>query len=185
MPVLYVIFCTYLDKCLEMPYLQPVEDISMAQNRTKKATLTTVALGAGAFIFYSLFRKGKGLQTLNFFPDKIKSLDFDGLTPVLRIGIGVQNTSNQSFTINSIAGNVYSLTGGKTYIGNVSMFSAVTIPKNSQQILIVQARLNLIGIVNDIIDALQGGNFSQKISIDLLANVDNLQIPIQQTFNIG
>jgi hypothetical protein len=100
-------------------------------------------------------------------------------------GLGVQNTSNQSFTLNSIAGNAYAITWEKTYIGNVSSFVKMEIPKNSQRIIVLQIRLALIGITNDIINAWQNGSFSQKIEIDLKANVDNLQVPVKQTLKIG
>lgn len=129
-----------------------------------------------------MLRKGGALGTLNFFPDKVRSISFDGLTPVMTIGLGVQNTSNQSFTIRSLAGNLYA---NNYYIGNVSSFTLRTIAPNSQQVIFITARLQLIGIVNDILNAFENRNFAQTIEIKAMANVDNLQIPININYKIG
>lgn len=100
----------------------------------------------------------------------------------MTIGLGVQNTSNQSFTIRSLAGNLYA---NNYYIGNVSSFTLRTIAPNSQQVIFITARLQLIGIVNDILNAFENRNFAQTIEIKAMANVDNLQIPININYKIG
>lgn len=141
-----------------------------------------VALAAGGLLVYSLLRKGTGISTLNFFPEKVRSIDFDGLTPVMTIGLGVQNTSNQGFALKSLAGNLYA---NNYYIGNVSSFSLKTIPPNSQTIIYITARLQLIGIVNDIMNAFENQNFSQDIQIKAMANIDTLQVPINLNYKIG
>jgi hypothetical protein len=141
-----------------------------------------VLLAAGGLLLYSLLRKGAGVGTLNFFADKVRSIDFDGLTPVMVIGLGVQNTSNQSYTLRSFAGNLWA---NGNYIGNLSSFSSVTIPPNSQRVVFITARLALIGIVNDVINAFQNKNFSQLVEVKAMANVDSLQVPVNIKYQVG
>lgn len=133
-------------------------------------------------VAYSLIRKGAAAGTLIFYPDKVTDFEFDGLTPVLTAGIRVQNTSNQSFTLNSFAGNVFS---DNTLVGNVGIFTPQTVPPNSQQVFSIDIRLNPIGIVNDLIKAYQNQNFRKNIKVDAIANVDNLQAPVVLNFSIG
>lgn len=104
------------------------------------------------------------------------------MTPVAEIGIGVQNTSNQSFRVNSIAGNAYS---NGSYVGNIGSFVPVEVPPNSQAVIMVKVRLQLVGIVNNIIDAFQDKHFTQDVKLTLSANVDNLQLPIDLNYKVG
>jgi len=150
--------------------------------KTRTAALQTVGLAVLGILGYSLYRKSSAIGTLNFFPDKVRGFEFQGITPVFTVGLGVQNTSNQSFTINSIAGNAFS---NGYYVGNISTFTAQTIKPNSQGILALELRLALIGIVNDLINAFQNGNFQQDLELKLMANVDKLQIPINLKYKIG
>lgn len=93
----------------------------------------------------------------------------------------MQNTSNQSFTLQSLAGNIYA---NNILVGNVAMFDAVQIEANSQGNLRLRASLLLIGVLQTIIDALDGIK-KQKIDLVARANVDNLQLPIDITYEIG
>jgi len=147
--------------------------------RLTKPILFTAVAGV---LLYSLFRKSAGAGSLNFFPSKVHSFEFDGLTPVVTIGLGVQNTSNQSFTLNSFAGKLFS---NSYYIGNLSSFVKQTIYPNSQQIIYIKARLQPLGIVNDIIRAIDNKNFSQEIIMKATANVDRLQVPVNLQFKVG
>lgn len=152
---------------------------------TKSDTIKTtqaLAVGAAALLAYSLFRKSAGLGNLVFFPDKVQRLTFDGLTPVIVVGIGVQNTSNQSFTLKSLAGNAYS---NDFLVGNIGSFIPQDIPANSQRILQVTIRMALIGVVNDIVDAFRFGNFKQALELRMYANIDNLQVPINIKYQVG
>lgn len=134
------------------------------------------------FIGYSVFRKAQGLGKLNFFPASVKNFHFAGLTPVFTLGLGCQNTSNQSFTVHSIAGDVIS---NGYYVGTISAFYNQSILPNSQTILNVEVKLFLLGIANDLIQAFQTGNFQQEMKIDATANVDNLQIPLDLKYKVG
>jgi hypothetical protein len=124
---------------------------------------------------YSLLSKKAAAGTLNFFPQSVNQLRFDGVTPVLTMGLAVQNTSAEKFVIRSVAGNAYS---NGYLVGNIAAFYPQTIYGNAQSVIQLDCRLGLIGIVQDIIRAFQYGNFSQNIELQLYANVDNLQIPI-------
>lgn len=134
------------------------------------------------YILYGLFRKGKALGNLYFFPKSFKGIRFDGITPVMTLGLAVQNTSNQSFTVNSLAGELWA---NKYLIGNVSQFDSYTVKANSQTVIDVKVRLSLIGIVTDIINAISNNTFSQTLELDSIANIDNLQVPIQLKFKFG
>jgi len=143
-------------------------------------------LVGGGIIAYSLIRKGKAFKSINFFPDKIHGFEWEGLSPILVMGLGAQNTSNQSFTIYSIAGNAYSKEGSDlVYVGNISAFQPQVISPNSESILRVNIKLSLIGVANEIIEAVQYGDFTKTIVIKATANIDQQQIPINQTLNIG
>lgn len=98
------------------------------------------------------------------------------------MGLVVQNTSNQYFTLNSIGGNIFA---NDKLVGNVGSFVAQHIPANSQTTLYLKVKMNLIGIVSDIISAFTTGNIKQTIQLDATANVDTLQVPIKISYTIG
>lgn len=100
----------------------------------------------------------------------------------MTLGLAVQNTSNQSFTVYSLAGEVFA---NDYLIGNIGNFSAQTIKPNSQAVMSITCRLSLIGIVTDIITAINNKTFNQVIELDMVANVDNLQVPIDVKYKFG
>ena len=78
------------------------------------------------------------------------------------------------------------MSAGQQYkIGNVSDFEAVTVAANSETPIDITIRLQLIGLVSDLMNAILYGNFQQQISLVALANVDNLQVPINFDYTIG
>jgi hypothetical protein len=137
------------------------------------------SLFVGAVLIgYNLFAKKTAAGTLNFLPGQFHGIGTDGGTPVLSVGVLIQNTSNQSYQLNSLAGNVYANNSGNVYtVGNVSTFTRQTIYPNNQEEIIVDMRLSLTGIVSDLINSISSG-FGQDISFKGYANVDGLQIPI-------
>lgn len=145
-------------------------------------TAEIIGLAAIALIAYGFVNKAVALGTLNFYPDKIVSLVFDNGTPILTISLLAQNTSSQSFTIKSISGNVYS---NNTLVGNISEFGNQMISSNSESVVTVNVRMQLVSIVNDLIRALQFGNFAQVITLDGNVNVDNYQIPLKMDYTLG
>lgn len=145
-------------------------------------TRNVVLVSAAAFVAYHLFRKQIAGGTLLFSPDKVRAFRFDGITPVFQIGLLVQNTSNQNFTLNSIAADV---TADTYSVGNVSAFGAQVIPANSQRILLLDVRLFSISIVNELIKAFQYKDFLWEVKVNGTANVDGLQVPLRLTYKIG
>lgn len=145
-------------------------------------TATTLAFGAGAFILYSLFRKGMAAGNLVFRPYNLKGIRLDGITPVMTLGLAIQNTSNQSFTLQSLAGEVYA---NKYLIGNVGSFKPQTVHPNSETVIYIDCRLSIIGIVTDIINAIRNKTFSHTIELESTANIDNLQVPVDLSYKFG
>lgn len=141
-----------------------------------------VLLTAGGFIAYNLFVKGHSLSTVNFYPDKVQSVNIVSGTPYMVVGLLVQNTSNSKLVVNSVAGNVYA---NDTLIGNAANFSPYAINPNSQGMMYLSIRFSVLGIVNDIFDAFQNKNFTQNMVFDGFANVDNFQVPIKITYKVG
>lgn len=145
--------------------------------RTGEAILTIA--GVTAVYFYTL-KQAAG--RLTFFPGNILSMGFDGPAPVMTLEITVQNTSNATLSLYSMAGNVYA---NGYLIGNVSSFRQMAIPGNSQRSIIVDIRFMLLGIVNDIITAFSTKNFSQAFSIEGTVNADGIAVPIKLDYKIG
>lgn len=146
--------------------------------QARNAVLLTVA----GVLAYSLIRKGAAGKDLLFSADGIKGFYWRNLSPVVRFGLRVQNTSNQSFTINSFACDVS--TNG-TSIGNASFFGAQVIPANSQMVLLVDVQLMALGITEEIIRAIETKNFSFPVLVRGTANVDGLVIPVMLNYKAG
>jgi hypothetical protein len=144
-------------------------------------TLTTAAVAAGAIIALTAFSKAKAAGTLNFYPEGVRSLSFDGITPVISIGLVIQNPSSNSFQIKSLVGN---LSANGFLIGNVSTYQPVTVRPNSQSVLVLNVRLSILGVVTDIINAFQGNGVQQIMNFKAWANVDNYSAPITITYKI-
>ena len=119
---------------------------------------------------------------MNFFPGGVSNIRFDGATPIITLNLIAHNTSNITMTINSFDANV---TANDTYVGNASSFTPQVIAANSQATVMVDIRLSLLNIVNDIIKAFQYGNFQEVIRLTGNANVDNAQVPIDMNFTVG
>lgn len=142
----------------------------------------TFAYAAAGLIAYNLFTKGRALATLNFYPANVTGVRFDGLTPVLTLGLAVQNTSGQQMILRSFAGNVFA---NGYLIGNVSSYIPTTIQANGQSIIYVTARLSILGLVNDIIEAIQTKSFKQSFDLSAFANVNNFQVPVKIKYSVG
>lgn len=109
-------------------------------------------------------------------------MQFNNLSPVITFSVIVQNTSALGVRVDSFAGNLIS---NGTYIGNVYNFTPITIPPNSQSIVLIDARLQPLGIVNDLIQAFQYRNFKQDVKIEGFVNAGILQIPLKLNFSVG
>ncbi len=142
---------------------------------------TIVLLAGGGFLAYKAYQSKQSAGTLNFYPASLKSLSFDGITPVLSVGVAVQNPSNQNYQVRAIVGNLYA---NGNLIGNVSNFTVVNVAAAAQTIYPLQIRLSLLGIVQNIIDAFNGNGLHVNAELQANANVNGFVVPIkiQYTF---
>jgi LEA14-like dessication related protein len=106
----------------------------------------------------------------------------EGITPVLKFGLGVQNISNESLELKSLIGNVFC---NDIEIGRVNLISPTKINASSETILILSVRLSLLGIVQDLIKAFKGGGWKKNIVFKAMANVDRWNIPINVSYTVG
>jgi hypothetical protein len=126
--------------------------------------------------------KEAAARSIIFRLDRIQSLKWDN-GPVFHVAVLAQNVSNQSFTVNSIAGNAYS---DGYLIGNVSLFgNPQTIQPNSEQELMIKVKLSLINAVTELINSFEYAHVKKELSIDAMANVDSLVISIKQKIMVG
>lgn len=130
--------------------------------------------------------KGRALANLVMDAGPVQGIEFSGASPVLQVSIIVQNTNSLGFTINSMAGNVYTSDGGQqTLIGNVFNFAPFTVPPNSQSTFILNLKLFPVGVVNTVIQAIQYKNFTKQLSVDMTVNIDGLQFTKTLTLTVG
>lgn len=137
------------------------------------------ALGAGALLLYS---KANAAGSLFFLPGRISNISFDGATPVIQLSLIAQNTSSQGLTIESLAGNILT---GSNIIGNFSNFTPVHIAGNSQSTIPVTIRMQLIGLVQDIINSFVSGGFTKRLRLQGLVNAGFVRAPVDVTFEVG
>lgn len=147
--------------------------------------LKGILIAGGGLLLWNLYSHGAAALSLNFLPGRIKKLSWDGLGPSLQIELQAQNTSNHSFNVLSIAGNVYVTQNGKDYlIGRVSDFTQVAVAPNSVSLIPLNISMQLTGVVQNLINILQSGLNAQTIKLQAFANVDALQVPLNYTYNL-
>jgi len=156
--------------------------VAFPANCVNLNTGTTIALGALAFIILGAFTKSQALQRLIFYPRNLKDIHWEGITPVMTLGVAAQNASDQSAVLKSIAGEIYA---NDYLIGNISYFTPQIIYPNAETIIFLNARLFPLAIVSDIIDAINNKTFDQTLEIESQANIDNLQTPLDLKFKFG
>lgn len=129
----------------------------------------------GAAVVYNATR-------LNFFIAKLVPR-FQGLTPVLDIYIGVQNPTGGTFEINSITGNVYV---DENFLGNLSSFTLIQIKPNAQTVFVATLRLSLIGVVQEVWNAIQTGlsTVSFTLKFNGTVNVNGVPVPAILSYKI-
>lgn len=140
-----------------------------------------IMLIGGAIALY-LYTQKSAAGHLLFFPGTVTAMDMESGGPVAYATIVIQNTSNATLTINSLAANV---TSNNQLVGNVSQFNAVEIPGNSQVEMPVKITFQLLGIVNDIIRAFQTNNFKQDLQIVGYVNAGGVQADLKITYKVG
>lgn len=137
-------------------------------------------LGGFAMLYFG--NKARAAGNLTFFPNRITSMAFEGINPVATLELLVQNTSNTNFTLYSLSGNVLVQS---TLVGNVSYFSPVNIPGNSQAVVPLTIRLLSISLVDDIITTFQTGQFAKDMVFEGAVNANGVQVPLHLVFKIG
>lgn len=137
-------------------------------------------IAGGIWLYTSTVTKAAG--NLIFVPGNITNIGLAGISPVVVADLLIQNTSNVDFTLNSLAANV---TSDGTLIGNVSNFSAVSIPGNSQTAVPLHLTLLPLGIVDNIIQAFYGGFTKKEFVVDGSVNANGQQVPLKLIFKIG
>ena len=143
---------------------------------------STVLLGIAAVAAWFLYTQKKAIGMLSYSIQSV-GLNFDGLTPILRLNILVQNVSQEAFVINAFVGNLVS--NGDT-IGTMSLFGQYAVPAASQSILPIDVRLSLIGVVSDIVNVIQkGSGIAQNVSLTGYVNASGVVAPVNLTYKIG
>lgn len=138
-----------------------------------------VLLLAGVAGLY-LWNLSRAAKNLIYLPGNITG--FNLLPPVIYLELVIQNTSNVDFTINSLAANV---TSDGTVIGNVSEFVPVSLPANSQGVVPITLSLQPLGLANEIISILSGGNGYRNLEIKGSVNANGIQQSFSVQFKIG
>lgn len=137
--------------------------------------------GAGLLAYSRFVKPATSAGTLNFYPASIKNITMDGITPVLTLGLAIQNPSSNQYTLKAVVGSVYA---NGNMIGNVSMFQQIVVRATAQTIVPLTIRLSLLGIVQDIIQAFNGNGIQQKIELNAYANINDFNVPIKVFYQI-
>ena len=137
--------------------------------------------GAAGLLLYSAY-KARSVANLLFFPGNVLSLGFYGANPVMTFNLQIQNTSSLPVIVNALGGNLFS---NDTLVGNVYSTQPIEVPANGRVYHTLEAQFLLVGIVNNLIDAWQYKNFTQKLQLQGYANVSGLQVPLDLEMSIG
>lgn len=137
---------------------------------------------AGAGVAYWYYKKYEAAKVINYNIASV-ALNFQGVFPILKIILNVQNVSNQSIMINSMAGNLYI---NNTNVGTVSNFQETIIKGNSQTPYEITVKLNLLGVVSDLVSLITNGTGNaQTLQLVVNANVEGMIIPVNAKYQIG
>jgi hypothetical protein len=139
-------------------------------------------LGLVGLVGVSILAKARAAASLIFLPGGVNNIGFEGSTPTMDFTVLVQNTSSSGFWLNSLAGQI---TCDNTYVGNISSFSPVYISGNSQTVISLRARLAVIGLVNQLMQAFINKDFQKDIVVNGYANAGIARAPINMKFTIG
>lgn len=140
-----------------------------------------ILLPIAALTAVMLYAQKRASGFLTFYIQGI-ALAFEGITPILRLNVAVQNPTNEQFVVRSLTGQVFA---NDEVIGNLSSFVTVYVNPNTQVILPVYVRLNVISIVSDLITLIQnGGGMSQTIKVTGNVNANSIVSPINLTYKI-
>lgn len=136
----------------------------------------------GGFYLLYMVVFARSASSLVFFPYNVTGFAFEGALPVMNIEILVQNPTNSTFTVNSIAGNAFT---DDTLVGNLSSFEQVQIPPNTEVALPVRIRFQPLGIVDDIISAFKDGHIAKDVKVTGTVNANGYQLPLTVSYHLG
>jgi LEA14-like dessication related protein len=143
----------------------------------KKLILPALAVAA-----YYAFVTRKAIGMLNYYIKGV-GLTFDGYSPLLLLNIEIQNPSNSQFVINDFLG---SLSVNGTNVGSAESFVKTTIPAASQVTYPIIIRLNLIGVVSDLISLLQKqSGLSMDVEFKGYVNASGIVAPVDLPYKIA
>jgi LEA14-like dessication related protein len=129
-----------------------------------------------------LWNLSKAAGNLIYLPGTFTGFSLSGISPEISATLVVQNTSNLSFTINSLAANVLS---DGTQVGNVKSFVPTEIPSNSEASVPIILTMQPIGIVNEIISIMTGGVGTRKVVITGSVNANGMQQAFSVEYKLG
>lgn len=153
----------------------------LIRNPCRMNPVVALLVVAGAAGLY-LWNLGKAAGNLIYIPGTITSFSLNGISPEIAATLVIQNTSNITFTINSLAAVV---TSDDTQIGNVSSFVPTSIPANGQATVPIILTLQPIGIVNEIIQLITGGSGKRDMAIKGTVNANGMQQSFSVEYKIG
>ena len=136
-------------------------------------------VGLGGLYFFNLSRAA---GYLDFYPGDLTGFSIQGISPVITLNMLVGNTSNVDFTINSMSA---AITIDGTQVGTITNFTPARILRNSQGTLPLTITLQPIGVVNQLIGIITGGNGSMNLVIQGSVNANGIQAPILLPYKIG
>lgn len=143
---------------------------------------TSILLIGGAAVAFYYYQKTRAASLITYTINSV-ALNFSGVTPILKIILNIQNVTGQSITINSMAGFLYV---NNQNVGSISNFAETVIAPNSQTAYEITVKMNLIGVVSDLINLItnKAGN-QTSIQIVANANIEGVIIPINSKYNIS
>jgi LEA14-like dessication related protein len=141
-----------------------------------------VALIVGAgLILWSFISKSNVINSLRILINRIH-VEFSGLSPVITLYIVVQNPTNDTFTIYSLAGDVY-VNGN--FVGNVSNFTKFTVERNSQLEVPIVLKLSIVSLISQVVDIVTGKSAAGgTVQLRGNINLDNQQFPVDIAYKI-
>lgn len=133
-----------------------------------------VAGGAAALYFIARYQFS---QKANFL---LRSIRPSGsiLSPTVTIEITVQNPTNQRVNLKSLSGSVFV---NDKYLANVASFGDQIIDPNSESVLKLTARPTGLGVFQSVKELLTQPIGSIQARFSGTANVDGINVPIEQT----
>jgi LEA14-like dessication related protein len=142
------------------------------------SALLLIGAAVGLYVWNTQHAAG----ALLYRPGNVTNMAFTGINTVATMQLIVQNPSNVTFTINSVAANAFA---DNTLIGNVSSFTPTVIPGNSQQAVPLTIELFSIGIVDQIINSFQNGFQQKQIHLQGTVNANGYQQPLDLQYTVG